>query len=126
MGDARVAGCVLSHGHLFGLKSDVKSNIHFMEEHVAIYPCGHNVVFLHLETRAQQVRAMPRWRFTCSTTTDRTIVQGCPSLPLTVYKRMHYYICHVCFPMLRSKLVSRVVIHTVGCALQLPEHIRSI
>lgn len=55
MADARVPGGVLSHGHLFGLKSDVKSNVHFVEEHLVVYPCGHNVVFLHLETRAQQV-----------------------------------------------------------------------
>lgn len=54
--DARASGGVLSHGHLFGLKTDVKSNVHFIEEHLVAYPCGHSVVFLHLETRAQQVR----------------------------------------------------------------------
>lgn len=55
--DANNVGDVLSHGHLFGLKADVKSNVHFVEEHVVAYPCGHSVVFLHLETRAQQVRS---------------------------------------------------------------------
>lgn len=53
--DAR-AGDVLSHGHLFGLKTDVKSNVHFVDEHLVVYPCGHSVVFLHVESRAQQVR----------------------------------------------------------------------
>lgn len=50
------AGDVLSHGHLFGLKADVKSNVHFVDEHLVVYPCGHSVVFLHVESRAQQVR----------------------------------------------------------------------
>lgn len=53
--DAR-AEDVLSHGHLFGLKTDVKSNVHFVDEHLVVYPCGHSVVFLHVESRAQQVR----------------------------------------------------------------------
>lgn len=53
--DAR-AGDVLSHGHLFGLKTDVKNNVHFVDEHLVVYPCGHSVVFLHVESRAQQVR----------------------------------------------------------------------
>lgn len=52
--DAR-PGDVLSHGHLFGLKADVKSNVHFVDEHLVVYPCGHSVVFLHVESRAQQV-----------------------------------------------------------------------
>lgn len=52
--DARL-GDVLSHGHLFGLKADVKSNVHFVDEHLVVYPCGHSVVFLHVESRAQQV-----------------------------------------------------------------------
>ncbi|CAN0022292.1 unnamed protein product, partial [Hapterophycus canaliculatus] len=52
-------GDVLSHGHLFGLKTDVKSNVHFVDEHLVVYPCGHSVVFLHVESRAQQV-----WRST--------------------------------------------------------------
>ncbi|CAM9162267.1 unnamed protein product [Pylaiella littoralis] len=52
--DAR-AGDVLSHGHLFGLKTDVKSNVHFVDEHLVVYPCGHSVVFLHVESRAQQL-----------------------------------------------------------------------
>lgn len=55
MGEARVTNGVLSHGHLFGLKSDVRSNIYFIDEHVVAYPCGHSIVLLHLETRAQQV-----------------------------------------------------------------------
>lgn len=55
MADARAVSDVLSHGHLFGLKTDVKSNVHYVEEHLVAYPCGHSVVFLHLETRAQQV-----------------------------------------------------------------------
>ncbi|CAM9189545.1 unnamed protein product [Choristocarpus tenellus] len=48
-------GGVLSHGHVFGLKSDVKNNVHYAEENVVIYPCGHNVVLFNIETRAQQV-----------------------------------------------------------------------
>lgn len=53
---ARAVSDVLSHGHLFGLKTDVKNNVHYIEEHLVAYPCGHSVVLLHLETRAQQVR----------------------------------------------------------------------
>lgn len=48
-------GGVLSHGYLFGLKTDVKSNILFADENLVVYPAGHNVVLLNLETRAQQV-----------------------------------------------------------------------
>lgn len=55
MADTRAVSDVLSHGHLFGLKTDVKSNVHYVEEHMVAYPCGHSVVFLHLETHAQQV-----------------------------------------------------------------------
>lgn len=55
MGDARARIGVLSHGHLFGLKANVKSNVHFVDENTLAYPCGHNVILLHLETRAQQV-----------------------------------------------------------------------
>ncbi len=63
MADARAGdGDVLSHGHLFGLKADVKSNVHFVEEHLVVYPCGHSVVFLHVESRAQQVRGSQKPR----------------------------------------------------------------
>lgn len=55
MADTRAVSDVLSHGHLFGLKTDVKSNVHYVEEHLVAYPCGHSVVFLHLETHSQQV-----------------------------------------------------------------------
>lgn len=48
-------GGVLSHGYLFGLKTDVKSNILFADEQLVVHPAGHNVVLLNLETKAQQV-----------------------------------------------------------------------
>lgn len=67
-------GDVLSHGHLFGLKADVKSNVHFVEEHLVVYPCGHSVVFLHVESRAQQVRKRERERDSLDQTERQTHV----------------------------------------------------
>ena len=29
---------------LFGLRSDVRNNVHFVEDNVVVYPAGHNIV----------------------------------------------------------------------------------
>jgi len=40
--------------HVFGLKGDVKDNIHFVDENIVIYPAGHNTVIYHTEQRTQK------------------------------------------------------------------------
>ena len=40
--------------HIFGLRGDVKDNIHFVEEGTIIYPVGHTVVSYNVETKVQR------------------------------------------------------------------------
>jgi len=40
--------------HVFGLKGDVKDNIHYIDESTVIYPAGHNTVMYHLEQKTQK------------------------------------------------------------------------
>jgi cilia- and flagella-associated protein 57 len=44
---------VLTPVHSFGLKGDVKTNVHFVEEHLLAYPCGSGTILLNLETSEQ-------------------------------------------------------------------------
>jgi len=44
----------LAHRHLFGLKADVKNNVHYLEEGVILYPVGHTVVIHNLDTNVQK------------------------------------------------------------------------
>uniref|UniRef100_A0A0G4FUD2 Uncharacterized protein n=1 Tax=Chromera velia CCMP2878 TaxID=1169474 RepID=A0A0G4FUD2_9ALVE len=45
----------LSHRHIFGLKPDVNSLLHFAEENQIIYPAGHNAVLYSTDHKAQKV-----------------------------------------------------------------------
>ena len=38
---------------LFGLKTNVRNNIHFLDDSRIIYPCGHNVVIYNQDDRSQ-------------------------------------------------------------------------
>ena len=49
-----MAAPLLNHRHIFGLKADVKNNIHFLEEGVILYPVGHTVVIHNLDTKQQR------------------------------------------------------------------------
>jgi WD40 repeat protein len=50
------AGAVyLNHRHVFGIKADVKSNIHFHDENQVIYCAGHNTVQYFTEHKSQRV-----------------------------------------------------------------------
>jgi WD40 repeat protein len=40
--------------HIFGLKGDVKSCIHYIDEHVLVYPAGHNTIIYNTEDRKQK------------------------------------------------------------------------
>ena len=44
----------LSPIHVFGLKGDVRQNVHFMDEHSIAYVCGANVVLYHTDTKVQK------------------------------------------------------------------------
>eukprot|EP00736_Rhodelphis_marinus_P001057 Rmarinus@m.11291 len=44
----------LLHRHAFGVKSNVKNNIHFAEETIVTYPAGHNVVLYNTEQKTQK------------------------------------------------------------------------
>ena len=49
------SGPVLTHRHIFGLKGDARNHLHFLDESVVVYPCGHNAVLYNSETREQQL-----------------------------------------------------------------------
>lgn len=40
--------------HIFGLKSDVSSGIHYLEDNCVIYPAGHNIVLYSTDTKTQR------------------------------------------------------------------------
>jgi hypothetical protein len=44
----------LLHSHVFGFKSDVADNVHYIDETMVIYPAGHNVVVYNLESKVQR------------------------------------------------------------------------
>lgn len=50
--------CLCTHthtySHVFGLKANVRSNIHFADENVVMYPAGHNVVKYYMENKLQE------------------------------------------------------------------------
>lgn len=48
-----MSGPSLQHRHVFGLKSTVKDNIHYVEESVLLYPAGQNIVIYNTKTRTQ-------------------------------------------------------------------------
>lgn len=45
----------LSHRHVFGLKSDVKNNVHYAEETQVIYPAGTNAVSYDAANKQQKI-----------------------------------------------------------------------
>lgn len=41
--------------HVFGVKVDVKSHVHFLDEAVVAFPCGHSTVIYSMETKEQHL-----------------------------------------------------------------------
>uniref|UniRef100_T1J5P9 WD repeat-containing protein 55 homolog n=1 Tax=Strigamia maritima TaxID=126957 RepID=T1J5P9_STRMM len=39
--------------YIFGVKDDIKSNVHFIDDHTLVYPSGINVVVYHIDHRTQ-------------------------------------------------------------------------
>ena len=39
--------------HIFGLRTDIKNGVHFINQSVVAYVAGHNVVLHSIETRSQ-------------------------------------------------------------------------
>ena len=44
----------MSPRHTFGLKADVKDNVHYLDEQTVLYPAGHNVVIFNTEQKTQR------------------------------------------------------------------------
>lgn len=44
----------VAHKHAFGLKSDVRGNIHWIDENTVVYPCGANAVIYNSESKTQK------------------------------------------------------------------------
>ena len=44
----------MSPRHTFGLKADVKDNVHYLDEQTVLYPAGHNVVIFNIEQKTQR------------------------------------------------------------------------
>lgn len=40
--------------HVFGLKGDVKDNVHYVDETTVLFPAGHNVVLYNTEQKVQK------------------------------------------------------------------------
>lgn len=40
--------------HIFGLRSDIPDNIHFIDDGLVLYPAGHGLVLYNMETKAQR------------------------------------------------------------------------
>lgn len=38
---------------MFGLKGDVRNNVHFLDDQRVLYPCGHNIVIYNLDDKSQ-------------------------------------------------------------------------
>jgi hypothetical protein len=39
---------------MWGLKSDVKQNIFYLDDQTVVYPCGHNVVIFNMDDKSQK------------------------------------------------------------------------
>jgi len=48
-------GTTLSLRHVFGLKSDVTSNVHYVDETQLLYPAGHNTVLYSTDQKTQKI-----------------------------------------------------------------------
>ena len=51
---AQAQGVVLIPKFSFGVKCDVKNNVHFLDDQRIIYPCGHNIVIFNNDDKTQQ------------------------------------------------------------------------
>jgi hypothetical protein len=40
--------------HCFGFSPEVYSNVHWVEDNLVVYPAGHNVVVMNVETKQQR------------------------------------------------------------------------
>ena len=57
-----IEGCILPSSckyrcpcrHIWGLRSDVKDNLHVIADTTIIYPAGHNIIIRNLESQPQQ------------------------------------------------------------------------
>ena len=45
----------LSYRHIFGLRSEVRDNIHYIDETSVLYPVGHAVVIYAIDSKSQRV-----------------------------------------------------------------------
>ena len=45
----------LSHRHIFGVKANVKGNVHFTDEAQVLYPAGHNTVQYQMDLKTQRL-----------------------------------------------------------------------
>ena len=39
---------------MFGAKSDVRENVHYVDESTVLYPAGHQIVLYHVESKTQR------------------------------------------------------------------------
>eukprot|EP00742_Colponemidia_sp_Colp-10_P003011 GILJ01003213.1.p1 GENE.GILJ01003213.1~~GILJ01003213.1.p1 ORF type:complete len:1307 (+),score=279.75 GILJ01003213.1:41-3922(+) len=54
MAAAATAAATLTHRHVFGLKGDVKDDVHYVDENLVVYPSGHNTVLYNTESKTQR------------------------------------------------------------------------
>ena len=65
--------------HIFGLKGDVRNNVHYTDETVVVFPCGATTVVHNTDTREQ--------RFIPSANSPNFVSEGISALAVTPNKR---------------------------------------
>ncbi len=54
MSSGAVAAPPIALQHIFGLKGDVKDNVHYIDEMTVLYPAGYNIVLHNTENNKPQ------------------------------------------------------------------------
>lgn len=69
--------------HIFGLKGDVKDNIHYIDENRVLYPAGFNVVIYNVEKKSQRLLNLSQ------NAADTAITGDITALSMSNYRHPH-------------------------------------
>lgn len=58
MSTSSSVGSPLTLEHVFGMKGDTNSNIHYIDEVTVVYPAGYNIIVYNLEKKTQRILQM--------------------------------------------------------------------
>ena len=88
---------VLTLKNIFGLKGDVKNNIHYYDETHVIYPVGHNIIVYNIESKIQyKIQSLGDMKEKDSSLHSHTEINSIAISPnrkyLAVAERYYFYI----------------------------------